>query len=100
MYSAPAWQSWLSETQIDHLEVAQNKVCRAIVGQYSGSPVESSRMEAGLSLMRTVMKPMIVQALEKAKRMPAGQPRRTVWEAYGDRRNRKSWRSECKYASI
>ena len=99
MYSAPAWQSWLSETQIDHLEVAQNKACRTIAGQYSGSPVESSRMEAGLSSMRTVMKREIVRAGEKAKRMPVGHPRRTAWEASDDRRNRKSWRSECKDAS-
>ena len=30
--------------------------------------------------------------------MPEGHPRRTAWEASGDRRNRKSWRSECKDA--
>ena len=44
MYAAPAWQPWLSETQIDHLEVAQKKACRTIAGQYSTSPVKSSRM--------------------------------------------------------
>ena len=38
MYAASAWQSWLSCTQVERLEVAQNKAGRAITGQYSGSP--------------------------------------------------------------
>ena len=99
MYAAPAWQPWLSDSQAEHLEVAQNKACRTIAGQYSGSPLESSRTEAGLSSMQTVMKREVVRAGEKAKRMPLGHPRRTAWEATEERRNRKSWRSEYLVAS-
>ena len=98
MYAPSAWQPWLSESQIDRLEVAQNKACRIITGQYCGTPIESSRTEAGLSSMRTVMKRESIRSGEKAMRMPEGHPRRTAWEASGDRRNRKSWRSECKDA--
>ena len=94
MYAASAWQPWLSDTQANHLEVVQNKACRTIAGQYSGSPLESSRIEAGLCTMHTTMKREAVRSGEKAKRMPEGHPRRTAWEASDNRRNRKSWRSE------
>jgi len=96
MYAASAWQSWLSCTQVERLEVAQNKAGRAITGQYSGSPKESTRIEAGLSSMRTVMKREAVRSGEKARRMPEDHPRRMALEASTDHRNdRTSWRSEC-----
>ena len=99
MYAASAWQPWLSDSQTDNLEVAQNKACRTIAGHYRSSPVESSRMEAGLCSMRTTMRRECVRAGEKAMRMPVGHPGRSALEASDDRRNRKSWRTEFKKES-
>jgi ribonuclease HI len=96
MYAPSAWQAWLSETQIDHLEVCLNKASRIITGQYSGTPIESSRTEAGLCSMRTAMKREALRSGEKARRMPEGHPRLMAWEASEKKRSRKSWRSVCK----
>ena len=44
-YTAPAWQPWLSETNLSNLDCLQNRSIRLITGQLVSTPLESLRLE-------------------------------------------------------
>ena len=46
-YGGPGWQPWLSETNMNALEVIQNRALRMITGQVKTTPIEAWRMESG-----------------------------------------------------
>ena len=74
-YAAAAWQPWLSDSQLKKLEVAQNKALRLVTGQYSSTPTEALRLEAGVESYRTHSERNITIAAEKADRLPPDHPR-------------------------
>jgi hypothetical protein len=87
-YAAPAWQPWLSKTEMDRLDRAQNKALRRITGQASSTPLEALRLEAGLPSYETVSKRLVAISREKAYRCPDQShlraPQHTDWsEAAG-----------------
>ena len=85
-YAAPAWQPWISRTQMDRLERAQNQALRRITGQTASSPVEALRIEAGQSSYETISRQLIATSREKAFRCPPNHPRRLALE--GEQRHR------------
>ena len=93
-YASPAWQPYLSNTQMDRLEVAQNKALRLITGHHHSTPVEALRIEAGVSSCYTYRDRLAVIAYEKALRLPEGHPRRTLAEEAVPHRTKSkgSWR--------
>lgn len=93
MYAPAAWQPWLSKTQVEKLEVTQNKALRLITGQLQSTPVEALRLEADVCSMATLIKRECAKSVEKALRLPPDHPRRATWENAMPRRSRKSWKS-------
>ena len=77
-YASPAWQPYISATQMDKLDVAQNKALRLITGHHLSTPREALRIEAGVSSCTTYRDRNAVIAYEKALRLPKGHPRRTL----------------------
>jgi ribonuclease HI len=75
-YAAAAWQPFLSPTQFEKLEVAQNRCLRLITAQYANTYVEILRLEAGIPSYRTHSDRLTAIAYEKGKRLPAEHPRR------------------------
>ena len=74
-YAAAAWQPWLSETQLNKLEVSQNKALRLVTGQYASTPTEALRLEAGIESYKTHSNRVITISAEKADRLPQDHPR-------------------------
>tara|TARA_B110001454_G_scaffold192176_1_gene192306 strand:+ start:1042 stop:4992 length:3951 start_codon:yes stop_codon:yes gene_type:complete len=77
-YAAAGWQPWLTKTQFDRLEVAQNTCLRAITGQYQNTSVEILRLEANIPSYRTHSNRLIATAYEKGMRLPEDHPRRSA----------------------
>lgn len=99
-YSAPAWQPWISSTQMNRLDTVQNKCLRAVTGQTRSTPVDALRLEAGTSSYSTISKRHCLTSYEKAARLPRGHPRRELLEREVPKRNtRTSWRSAGKALS-
>lgn len=101
-YAGPAWQPYLSKTQFNKLETAQNQSLRIITGQYSSTPVEALRLEAGVQSCSTISKQNTLIAYEKALRLPSDHPRNiaaTDGNAIQHRlKTRSSWRKTAKEA--
>jgi hypothetical protein len=47
--AAAAWQPWLSDTQMQKLERAQNKALKIVTGHYKYTPIGALRLEAGVA---------------------------------------------------
>ena len=75
-YAGLAWQPWLSDSQINNLDVCQNKAIRLITRQAKSAPVESLRLEARIPSITSVMETTCETAREKALRQPLSHPRR------------------------
>ena len=75
-YAGLAWQPWLSNTQINNLDVCQNKALRLITRQAKTSPVECLRQEVQVPSIKSVIETTCETAREKALRQPADHPRR------------------------
>ena len=67
-YAAPAWQPWLSETNLTNLDRLQNRSLRLITGQLVSTPLEALRLEADVQSYSTCSKRLILKANEKARR--------------------------------
>ena len=91
-----AWQPWLSDTQINHLEVCQNKALRLITRQAKATPVECLRAETRVQSMQSVISTTCEAAREKALRQPADHPSRICLDQPPVNRlaSRKSCRSK------
>ena len=93
-YAAHCWQPWISNTNMQRLEVAQNKCLRAITGQVKSSPVESLRAETGVCSYSTTSKRLTLIAKEKALRNPENHPSyKAVSETTSHRLTRSSFKS-------
>ena len=75
-YSAAAYQPWLSKSQLDKLDGAQNRCLQAISGVYKTSNLECRRIEVDIPSYHTHSKQLIATAYEKGVRLPPGHPRR------------------------
>ena len=93
-YCAAGWQPWLSPAGVGKLNQARGRCLRAITGQYSTSPEESLRLEVGVPSMETSVRRSAATAFEKAKRLPASNPRAAVAESRAPYKWRRSrgWR--------
>ena len=99
-YAAAAWQPWLSETQMQKLERAQNKALRIVTGQYNSTPVEALRLESGVVSYKTHSKRLTSIAAEKADRLPPDHPRNVALNpdtpVSHRSKTRSSWREKSK----
>ncbi|KAL5263755.1 hypothetical protein ACHWQZ_G004972 [Mnemiopsis leidyi] len=101
-YAAAAWQPWLSKSQFQKLETAQNSALRIITGQYSSTPVEALRLETGIDSYATTSKRHTAKAYEKARRLEDNHPRsETLNSKVGPHRTKRrgSWRLEAESIS-
>ena len=64
-YAAPAWQPWLSETNLTNLDRLQNRSLRLITGQLVSTPLEALRLEADVQSYSTCSKRLILKASKK-----------------------------------
>ena len=67
-YAAPAWQPWLSETNLTNLDRLQNRSLRLITGQLVSTPLEALQLEADVQSYSACSKRLILKANEKARR--------------------------------
>ena len=93
-YAAPGWQSFLSSTNMDKLEKAQNQAFRAITGQYSSTPLEALRIKSGFQSYATHSKRLTAASQQKAFRLSTEHPRAVALSSTVPRRlKRSSWKS-------
>ena len=96
-YASAAWQPWISTTNMDRLERAQNKALRIITGQYQSAPKEALQLEAGMNSYTTTSKRSCLLAMEKALRSAADHPKRIAFEPeIAKRIARTNWRTSAK----
>ena len=79
-FGAPAWQPWISDTNMKALETAQNKALRHITGQMRSSPVEALRAEAGICSYKTTSQRLTLSTKERALRCDEDHPCRLAVE--------------------
>ena len=92
-YAAPGWQPFLSSTNTNKLEKAQNQALRAIIGQYSSTPLEALRLESGFQSYATHSKRLTASSQQKAFRLPTEHPRAVALSSTLPRRlKRSSWK--------
>ena len=75
-YAAPAWQPWLSETNLTNLDRLQNRSLRLITGQLVSTSLEALRLEADVQSYSTCSKRLILKSNEKAQRSTDDHPKR------------------------
>ena len=75
-YAAPAWQPWLSETNLTNLDRLQNRSLRLITGQLVSTPLEALQLEADVQSYSTCSKRLILKAIKKARRSTDDHPKR------------------------
>ena len=75
-YAAPAWQPWLSDTNLSTLDCLQNHSLQLITGQLFSTPLEAVRLEADVQSYPTCSKRLILKANEKALRSTDDRPKR------------------------
>ena len=75
-YATPAWQPWLSNTNITSLDCLQIQALRLITGQLVSTPLETLRLESGVQSYYTESKRMVVWAREKCLCTAADRPKR------------------------
>jgi len=91
-YAGPAFQPWLSNSNIAVLERVQNKALRAITSQLKSTPFEALRLETRIPSYETHMNRATLRSIELAKRLPDDHPRhKALTEAVTPRNDRRSW---------
>ena len=73
--AAPAWQPWLSDTNLSCLDCLQNHSLQLITGQLVSTPLEALRLEADVQSYPTCSKRLILKAKEKALCSTDDQPK-------------------------
>ena len=93
-YAAPGWQPWLADTNLNALEVVQNKALRIVSGNVQKSRLSARRKEAVIPSYTTLSKRFILRSVEKADRLPDDHPRKLALcdNPVPRKNNRKSWR--------
>ena len=74
-YAAPAWQPWLSASNICCLDRLQNSSLQLITGQLLSTPLEALRLEADVQSYHKCSNRLILKAREKALRSTNDHPK-------------------------
>ena len=88
-YGAPAWQPWVSETNVEKLNASNRKAIRMITGQSRDTHIPSLHAESGICSYNTIMKQQTLIAREKALRCPDNHPSRIAAEGPACQRLKK-----------
>ena len=75
-YTAPAWQPWLSVTNLCNLGCLQNYSLRLVTGQLVSTTLEALPLEADVQSYSTCSKRLILKANEKARHSAGNHPKR------------------------
>ena len=96
-YAAPAWQPWLSNTNMTRLEALQNRALRIVTGQLVSTPLDALRKKANVNSYSTTSKQLILKAREKALRNTDDHPKRMALNAHVPQRlqSRSNWRRKA-----
>ena len=65
-YAAPAWEPWLSATNISSLDYLQNCALRLVIGQLLSTTLEALHQKADVQSYNTYSNWLILRAQEKA----------------------------------
>ena len=65
-YSATAWQSWLSNTNLSYLDCLQNRSLLLIMGQLVSTSLEALQLEADVQSYPTCSNRLILKTRENA----------------------------------
>ena len=100
-YAAPAWQTWLSDTNLSCLDRLQNRSLQLITGQLVSTPLEALRLEADVQSYPTCSKHLILKAKEKALRSTDDHPKRIALDVNISQplQNRSSFRRKAEELS-
>ena len=100
-YCGPAWQPWLSVTNVRTLDACQNRALRMVTGQLQSTPLEALRLEAEVPSMQTMIRRNCANAWEKTLRLPATNPRSKLVEGPKHRvKGRSSWREMARREEV
>ena len=77
-YAAPAWQPWLSATNLSCLNRLQNRSLRLITGQLVSTPLDTLRLKADVQSYQTCSNHLILKAREKALLSTNDHPKRVL----------------------
>ena len=80
-YAAPAWQPWLSHTNLSCLDRLQNRSLWLITGQLLSTPLEALRLEADVQSYPIRSNPLILKAREIALHSTNDHPKRIALAA-------------------
>ena len=95
-YAGAGYQPWLAQSNLDALEVVQNKALRIVSGQVQNSRLSARRKEASVPSYETRSKRLILQSVEKAKRLPDDHPRKIALNnARRSKNDRTSWKEKA-----
>ena len=96
-FASSGWHPWLSKTNVDKLEVLQNRCLRMISGQSKSSPIEALRAETGIPSISSQINANCLRSREKAFRLPPDHPRRIALTESAPVRlkNRNNFRSRA-----
>ena len=97
-YAGMAWLPWLSDSQINNLEVTQNKALRLITRQAKTTPIDCLRAETRVQSIKSMINTVCETAREKALRQPDDHPRRICLDQPPV--NRLASRTSCRSKGI
>ena len=91
-YAAPAWQPWISNTNMTRLEALQNRALRIVTG-----PLDALRKKANVNSYSTASKQLILKAREKSLRNTDDHPKRIALNAHVPQclQSRSNWRRKA-----
>ena len=106
-YCGAGWKPWAAKSTLGVLDKAQNRGLRRVTGQFSSTPIEALRMEAGFQSADCYARRETALAWEKSIRLPQAHPRKVVASSrVRHRLQRSSWRKnavaladECGFAA-
>ena len=77
-YCGAGWKPWAAASTIGVLDKAQNRGLRLITGQFSSTPIDALRLEAGFQSADCYARREALLAWEKSIRLPQAHPRSTL----------------------
>ena len=100
-YAAPAWQSWLPNTNLSCLDRLQNHSLRLITGQLESTPLEALRLEAHVQTYPSYSNRLILKAKEKTLSSTDDNPKRIALDVNIPQhlQNRSSFRQKAEELS-
>ena len=76
-FASSGWQPWLSATNVQKLEVLQNKCLRIISGQTRTSPTDACRAKTGIQSIASHINARCLKSREKSSPPPTRPPQKT-----------------------